>query len=570
MKKQLSLLFALPLAFATHAQDWSLTGNAGTNPATHFLGTTDNTPLMFRVNGIRSGFLDPGHQSAFVGMQAGAASTTAYGNAAFGHSAMESNTTGDFNGALGGWALRSNTIGSGNAAFGADALFANTTGDENVAIGRSALSNCLAGSGGVAIGAFAMSRMMPTSTTNDNVAVGYRALYGGPGSASTNTGHKNTAVGYEALSGTTTGIRNTAIGYATLMNMTTSWENTALGYNALTSATTGDCNTALGANTLANNTTGNYNIAVGGAGLSSNATGSSNVALGFNSLVSNATGNYNTALGRSANVSLGAFTNCTALGYNAIVNTSNKVRLGNSSVNVVEGQMSYTTPSDARFKRDVQEDVLGLDLILKLRPVSYRFDRLAFAKHVKEDTEGRESELVQASQVLTVGFLAQEVERTIEETRFTAFDAVHAPENPTDNYGLAYAQFVVPLVKAVQELHAQNEELREELERLREAVRHVSEGKGDDGRGQAKDRLQVYPDPAVDLLRIAVPADMIGKDAVLELVDGAGKRVLFQRAVAIPALMQLDLPSDLVVGPYLVSLRVEGAAARTARVIIAK
>lgn len=30
---------------------WSLTGNAGTNPATNFLGTTDNQPMVFRVNG---------------------------------------------------------------------------------------------------------------------------------------------------------------------------------------------------------------------------------------------------------------------------------------------------------------------------------------------------------------------------------------------------------------------------------------------------------------------------------------------------------------------------------------
>lgn len=39
---------ALPLL----AQNWSLTGNAGTNPATNFIGTTDNTPLLFRSNNI--------------------------------------------------------------------------------------------------------------------------------------------------------------------------------------------------------------------------------------------------------------------------------------------------------------------------------------------------------------------------------------------------------------------------------------------------------------------------------------------------------------------------------------
>jgi hypothetical protein len=37
---------------------WSLTGNAGTNPASNFLGTTDNQPLVFRTNGAERMRLD--------------------------------------------------------------------------------------------------------------------------------------------------------------------------------------------------------------------------------------------------------------------------------------------------------------------------------------------------------------------------------------------------------------------------------------------------------------------------------------------------------------------------------
>ena len=33
---------------------WSLTGNAGTDPAVNFVGTTDWSPLVFQVNGSRS------------------------------------------------------------------------------------------------------------------------------------------------------------------------------------------------------------------------------------------------------------------------------------------------------------------------------------------------------------------------------------------------------------------------------------------------------------------------------------------------------------------------------------
>jgi trimeric autotransporter adhesin len=49
------------------------------------------------------------------------------------------------------------------------------------------------------------------------------------------------------------------------------------------------------------------------------------------------------------------------------------------------------------------------------------------------------------------------------------FSGVDAPKNSEDFYGLRYAEFVVPLIKAVQELNQKNEELErriEELERM--------------------------------------------------------------------------------------------------------
>lgn len=40
-----------------------------------------------------------------------------------------------------------------------------------------------------------------------------------------------------------------------------------------------------------------------------------------------------------------------------------------------------------------------------------------------------------------------------------AFDGIYKPQNEQDTYGLGYALLVVPLVKAVQELNAQNQQL---------------------------------------------------------------------------------------------------------------
>ncbi|MDQ7039787.1 MAG: hypothetical protein Q9M35_02505 [Rhodothermus sp.] len=50
---------------------WSLTGNAGTNPATHFLGTTDNQALEVRVNNQRALRIEPGDSPNLVGGYSG-------------------------------------------------------------------------------------------------------------------------------------------------------------------------------------------------------------------------------------------------------------------------------------------------------------------------------------------------------------------------------------------------------------------------------------------------------------------------------------------------------------------
>ncbi|MCR4404912.1 MAG: tail fiber domain-containing protein, partial [Candidatus Acetothermia bacterium] len=46
---------------------WSLTGNAGTDPTTNFLGTTDNVALEIRVNNQRAFRLEPGSSPNVIG-----------------------------------------------------------------------------------------------------------------------------------------------------------------------------------------------------------------------------------------------------------------------------------------------------------------------------------------------------------------------------------------------------------------------------------------------------------------------------------------------------------------------
>ena len=89
----------------------------------------------------------------------------------------------------------------------------------------------------------------------------------------------------------------------------------------------------------------------------------SNTGLGSGALVSNTTGGNNTAIGFGANVSAGNLNNATAIGAGAIVNASNKIRLGNTTVTVIEGQVAFTASSDKTKKENFQpvdgEEVLG-------------------------------------------------------------------------------------------------------------------------------------------------------------------------------------------------------------------
>jgi len=63
------------------------------------------------------------------------------------------------------------------------------------------------------------------------------------------------------------------------------------------------------------------------------------------------------------------------------------------------------------------------------------------------------------------GFIAQDVEAAAQSIGYE-FSGIDAPKNENDLYGIRYAEFVVPLVKAVQELSEENKALRARIEVL--------------------------------------------------------------------------------------------------------
>ncbi|MBW6499137.1 MAG: tail fiber domain-containing protein [Bacteroidales bacterium] len=499
------------------ANPWNtLAGNIYFNTGNVGIGTSQpNNKLTvtgdISVNGIKvgRGGGSISNNTAF-GFSALNANTTGGNNIALGASSLYNNTSGEFNTATGPGALFSNTTGKGNIANGSYALYNNTTGYSNVAMGVRALYSNTNRSHLIAIGDSALfNNGLNAPISNEakqNIAIGSKALF------SNTKGYNNTAVGFEGLYSNTTGRTNTAIGYSALNSNTTGYSNSALGSNALQQNTTASFNTALGSYTLVSNTTGgdntavgssalynnngNNNTAVGSDALEYNQTGYSNTAIGVHALNYNVSGWQNTALGHNAggtisysnsyNTYIGYNTgnnaatilNVTCLGIDATATASDQVRVGNTFVQSIGGYKNWTNISDGRFKKEVKEDVPGLAFINMLRPVTFVIDREGINEAIGLN-ERREQIRAEDPNVefltgaryseITTGFIAQEVETAAQQIGFT-FSGVDAPKNDSDFYGLRYAEFVVPLVKAVQEqqamIEAQQKVINDLLKRI--------------------------------------------------------------------------------------------------------
>jgi trimeric autotransporter adhesin len=572
--------------FLIHSQtfsqtDWHVTGNAGTNASTNFIGTTDNQGLSFRTNNsyrmriqpggaigigtitplqrldvagninIGKGFglfvenkrvlkIDSTIRNTFLGNKTGAAITsgwyntaTGWGalaatntgsfNAAFGFESLTLNTSGSYNTAIGASTMRSNTTGSDNTATGFYAMFANTTGYYNVANGETALSN---NTTGFSNSAFGYRALISNTTGNDNAGFGKGTLYWNT------TGAFNTAVGNEALFYNTEGY-NTAVGYQALYSNTTGTNNTASGWSALTKNTTGTGNTAFGIASIYSNVAGNYNTAVGNYALFNTSSSSNNTALGDIAGASFQNGWNNVFLGAEADATAANIYNSIAIGNQARVSAPNQVRIGNTFTTSIGGYAGWSTISDKRLKKNIKDNVPGLEFINKLQAVTYNLDLEAADKFLAtpaiNEKGGKSKQLAQSDaqsrklkeEVVYTGFLAQDVEKAANDINYK-FSGVDAPKSDKDVYSLRYSEFVVPLVKAVQELSQQVDELKRKVEMLE------MQGKSTDGVALKNDGAsldQNSPNPFSPKTTISYTLPQTFTSALINITDNSGRLV---------------------------------------------
>jgi hypothetical protein len=473
------------LSSASYAQSWSLTGNSGTNPTTNFIGTKDNQSLVFRTsNAERMRIASTGRVGIGIANPSQRLDVNGNINTLKGYGLYMENhrvlfvDSAKFNTFIGNRTGIKNTVGTANTATGYYALNSNISGIFNAAFGYAALQSNIDGSYNTATGPYALS--LNTSGYSNTANGGY-ALY------INSKGYSNTATGYEALYNNTEGSSNTAVGSVALAYNTAGYGNTAVGSAALYQANASE-NTAIGYSALANTPYGNCNVAVGNYALTFNNSAWNNTAVGYYAGATFLHGWNNTFIGSYADATAGGIYNSVALGNAAKVTASNQVRLGNASTTSIGGYANWTNISDGRVKKNIKEDVPGLAFINKLKPVTYNLDLDAADRITgRASVNGKDPRATDSlrkgklmanqpsqmeiaarkakEQVTYTGFVAQDVEKVAKALNYN-FSGVDAAKSDNDLYGLRYSEFVVPLVKAVQELSQENNELKKHVEKL--------------------------------------------------------------------------------------------------------
>ena len=308
------------------------------------------------------------------------------------------------------------------------------------------------------------------------------------------TGKRNIFMGYRAGEDVVSNDNNVMIGFE-CAQAATNHSNTFIGAEAAKNAT-GSESVAVGKRSMVN-CTGNRNAVVGVEALGASGAAANCVAVGFQALTA-VTNNGNIGIGYragntittgSGNILIGSDSdgvadagNQIAIGLDAVTGAANSVRLGNTNIGTIEGEVAFAATSDARTKSNVEDLALGLDFINALRPVSFTrvhpadypaeiLDKRYKQGRKVEDEDGNvsfestESFDVETGQPIkdafdetarSDGLIAQEV-KAVCDSLGVQFNGIN--ETSQGKLGLQYGLLVAPLIKAVQELTARIEQL---------------------------------------------------------------------------------------------------------------
>ena len=270
--------------------------------------------------------------------------------------------------------------------------------------------------------------------------------------AVTGNANNNYGIGKDTFSALTSGTANTAIGEGAGKALTTGYSNVILG---------GDAGDAIN--------TGAENVTVGvlsGSGISS---GSNNVMIGRNSGNDLVTGSNNICIGSGSDVAAGDQSNGIALG--PVDAAGSDFTFGNRSIGTVsndfDSDANFSHSSDERLKKNIQSSTIGLNFIKELRPITYQWKP---NNEIPTDMTGYSETNYKNTDKVIHGFIAQEVKAAIDKHGDENFSGWHIDKVDNKTQRIKKEMFIMPIVKAIQELSAKIDTLETENTALKARV----------------------------------------------------------------------------------------------------
>ena len=332
----------------------------------------------------------------------------------------------------------------------------------------------------------------PTAVGSTSVVIG-----AGTGADLTTSAHSLTVIGGDSLnvSTTTAPERLVVIGSDAARKMGSgSHDSVYIGHESCqngSTETTGTMNVAVGSSTLKGVSSGSYNVAIGasvgaevtdggsnvfvggdgGSGTSSTSAGSNNVAIGVGT-ANNWHGSGNIQIGKGAGFLNLTSTNRIVIGTGLYGDNNDRtVSIGDNTGYVYASyasSASWTQTSDERLKKNIADDSLGLSFINDLRTVTYKWKPISELDDSvirKDPVTGESVQGEKDTEQTFHGLIAQEVKTAMDNAGCTTFDG-WTEENDSGIQGVSREQFVIPLIKAVQELSAEIVSLKSRLSAL--------------------------------------------------------------------------------------------------------
>jgi len=227
-----------------------------------------------------------------------------------------------------------------------------------------------------------------------------------------------------------------------------------VGANTALRLTSGDKNTFIGYAAGQNVTSGDHSVMVG-YNCGEGTTGSGNIFVGSEAGQGTVTGGANYMIGYRCKPSADDINNCIGIGENITVSALD-FSFGNASTlvtNDYDTDANWSRSSDERIKRNINDDTLGLDFINDLRTVTYQW-RPSNEIPPEMTTEYTEGENMKNLDAVMHGFIAQEVKAALDKAGVDTFAGWKLDEVDGVTQRTSREMFVMPLIKAVQELSA--------------------------------------------------------------------------------------------------------------------